>query len=369
MTNKSLPFPAMAGLQLSELGADVIRISAPDWFDYPSHELNINLNKRSVMLDLKSEGGKRKMRELIGQADVFINNLLAGSLEKLGFGLKDVLEMVKDRPRGIVYAEANTFGYFGPLVAQPGVELIGQHISGLSVVHGQYQPFTDPKAKIPCITPMCLCDVMTGISVAAGVLSALVQRTEQGGSYLVRGSLTQTGLFIQDLGIYKDEAMVRALWNGYPLHDTEVRADTTKAVHVGDLDYMARFPAWMKERGDVRGAQFESGFWMRTVDNPLGGSGKVVSFLPPLKLSVHSPKMEHLRFVSRQLRYDTYTGFLFDPEDPEGSDEGVRDLVPTNEERTYRVRPKSELDVEIARFLKGKGRAAPQGEGGRDSRM
>jgi hypothetical protein len=74
--------------------------------DYPTHELNINFNKRAVEMDLKSPAGKAKFRELLMDADVVVNNLLAGTMDKLGFGFKDVLEIIKGRGKGIVYAES-----------------------------------------------------------------------------------------------------------------------------------------------------------------------------------------------------------------------------------------------------------------------
>jgi hypothetical protein len=235
----------------------------------------------------------------------------------------------------------------------PGVELLGQHMTGLSIIQGEYQPFTKPDVHIPSVAPLMLCDVTTGLSLATGILSGLYRRSKLGGSYLVRGSLTQSALFVQDLGRYADGAMVRSLFDGYPLHEVEVLADTTASAHTGDLDYLIKFPRWMAEK-KVRGTTWESGFWMRTVDVPIGGS--VISYLPPIRLSSHSRDMRHLRFVSRQLRYDPWVGWLFDPVDTPGSDEEVRDLIPTGKDRTYTVRKKGDLIKEMGAFLKRKGK-------------
>jgi len=236
----------------------------------------------------------------------------------------------------------------------PGVELLGQHMTGVSVVQGDFQTFTDPNVKMPTVAPLMMCDVTTGLSLATGILSALYRRSQVGGSYLVRGSLTQSALFVQDLGKYQDEAMVRSLFDGYPLHEVEVLADTTASAHTGDLDYLVRLPRWMAER-KVRGTTWESAFWMRTVDVPIGGS--VVSYIPPIKLSCHSKDMRHLRYVSRQLRYDPWVGWLFDPTDAPGSDEEVRDLIPiAGKERTYTVRKKADLMKEMGAFLESKGK-------------
>lgn len=84
----------------------------------------MNLNKRTVELDLKSAAGKAKLRELIMEADVITANLLAGSMDKLGFGYKDVLEIIKGRGKGIVYAE--TVGFL--LLVEPICHLSGANV-------------------------------------------------------------------------------------------------------------------------------------------------------------------------------------------------------------------------------------------------
>ncbi len=103
-----------------------MRITSPDIIDYPAHDFFINLGKRCVELDLKKAEDKKRLKELIMESDVIIANLLAGSLEKLGFGFKDVLKMIEGRSKGIVYAETNTFGFYGPNAKRPGVENLGQ---------------------------------------------------------------------------------------------------------------------------------------------------------------------------------------------------------------------------------------------------
>lgn len=258
----------MAGLQLAQLGADVMRVASADIIDYPVYDLGINLNKRTVEIDLRSDAGKAKMRELIWEADVVINNLLAGSLEKLGFGFKDVLEIVKQRPRGIVYVETNTFGFHGPMAKIPGVELLGQFYTGMSVEQGKFQPYTDG-SQVPSVTPILACDCTTGLNAALGALVSLYKRAVSGGSYLVRTSLAQTALFIQDLGTYQDEAMVRRLWDGLPKHTVGMVADPSTVEANGLTEYFTRMSRFMKAKG-VRGGQWESGFWMRTLENPVG---------------------------------------------------------------------------------------------------
>ncbi|KAI9012259.1 CoA-transferase family III domain-containing protein [Hyaloraphidium curvatum] len=343
------------GLQLAQLGADVIRVASKDIVDYPAYDLGgINLNKRTAELDLKSAAGKAKLRELVADADVVVTNLLAGSMAKLGFGYEDVLSMVAGRGRGIVYAETNTFGFFGELAALPGVENLGQHISGVSMVQGTFQPYDpQPPSSIPTITPALTCDVTTGLNTAAGILAALLRRTEEGGSYLVRSSLTQTALALQDLGTYADGEAVRRMWDGYPKHEPELGADPAAVRHNGQLDYLLKFPLWMRERG-VEKARWESGVWMRTADNPHGGT--VQSLLPPIRFSCDGPNYQHIRFSSHPLCYDRYIGFAFDYDDPAGSDEDVREMLESGEGNTWMCRKGEEVDKLVESFVEGKRR-------------
>jgi hypothetical protein len=317
----------------------------------------MNLNKRTVELDLKSSAGKAKLRELILEADVVTANLLEGSMAKLGFGYRDVLETIKHRGKGIVYAETNSFGFYGELSSLPGIENLGQFLSGLAMIHGAYQPYNPPQAvPIPTITPCLACDITTGLNTAVGVLTALYKRSTVGGSYLVRNSLTQTALALQDLGIYKDPAMIRALWDGYPLHEAEVFPDLEKASgnpkHNGQLEYLLKMGTWMKERG-VRGTTWESGFWMRVKDGPWGGT--VQSLLPPIKMSYEPERYRYLRFASRPLRYDTHVGFVFDADDRKGADDDVREMMESGE-RTWVCRSEREADGAIQKFLGAKGK-------------
>jgi hypothetical protein len=167
--------------------------------------------------------------------------------------------------------------------------------------------------------------------------------------------------------------MVRRLWDGLPKHEIGMVADPTTVRHNGQVvsfsttgsllrrcangidsllsqDYHLRFPRWLKEL-KVRAGTWESGFWMRVLDHPEGGS--VLSFRPTIRLSCHSPELEHVRWLSRPLRYDKHVGFLFDAEDPEGIEQGLTDLIKVGD-RTYRARSKEETEKLIDGFLERK---------------
>lgn len=89
-----------------------------------------------------------------------------------------------------------------------------------------------------------------------------------------------------------------------------------------------------------------------------------MGFWPTLKLSVHSPDNDHLRFTSRPLRYDNHVGFIIDADDPEGLEQGVGDLVKVGE-KTFRCKPREECQAGIERFLERKAAVRTASKGGR----
>jgi len=104
-----------AGMMLSDLGAEVIKIEAPDggdpfrgWgaADYSGTFGSVNRNKKSVVLDLKAEEGLAAARALAEGADVLIENYRAGTMDRLGLGY----EMLKKTNPRLIYASVTGFG-------------------------------------------------------------------------------------------------------------------------------------------------------------------------------------------------------------------------------------------------------------------
>lgn len=111
----------MATQVLGDAGADVIKIEAPGGdpmrklgpsrtADMGVYFLNLNCNKRSVVLDLKREAARAALRRLVADADVFVHNMRIGAVQRLGFGYSDVAAI---NPR-IIYASATGFRRNGP---------------------------------------------------------------------------------------------------------------------------------------------------------------------------------------------------------------------------------------------------------------
>src|SRR5262245_2131439 len=130
---------------LAWLGADVIKVENPAGgeqgrsasTDKPGADsyyfLLLNANKRSITLNLKHEGGRAILRQLIAKADVFIENFAPGAIERLGFSYAQVQDL---NPR-IVYAQIKGFGRGSPYEHLLSFDMIGQATGGVMSITGE----------------------------------------------------------------------------------------------------------------------------------------------------------------------------------------------------------------------------------------
>ncbi len=164
------------GMQLADLGADVIKIETPEGGDivrttapFQNGEsatfIRLNRNKRSIALDLKDARGKDVFKRLVATADVVIENLRPGAMAKLGL---DYQSLKEKNPR-LVYVAASGWGQDGPLSHLPGLDIMAQARSGLMSITGE--PDGGPvKVGVP------ICDLVCALYVALGAVSALAAR-------------------------------------------------------------------------------------------------------------------------------------------------------------------------------------------------
>jgi crotonobetainyl-CoA:carnitine CoA-transferase CaiB-like acyl-CoA transferase len=165
---------------LGDLGADVIKIEPPEGDSMRpiaplaetglSHIFaNNNRNKRSVCLDLKSEGGKAALRRLIPTGDVLIHNMRQDALDKLGFSFEAVRKIKPD----IIYCAANGYGRDGPYAGRPAYDDVIQAASGIA---GLFQLRDGDAQYVPSI----VADKVTGLHLAYAVLAALLCKARTG---------------------------------------------------------------------------------------------------------------------------------------------------------------------------------------------
>jgi len=170
-----------AGMMLADLGADVIKVESPTGDPYRSyqggqfspHFQAYNRNKRSVALDLARDADRVLFEQLIGSADVYIQNFRPGTAERLGAGVERLRQL---NPR-LVYGSISGFGARGPYAERPSYDSVAQALSGfLSVV-------VDPER--PRFMGPALADAITGIYAAYGILAALLARArDERGSHV-----------------------------------------------------------------------------------------------------------------------------------------------------------------------------------------
>jgi crotonobetainyl-CoA:carnitine CoA-transferase CaiB-like acyl-CoA transferase len=184
------------GLMLADMGADVIKLEKapagddsrrflpPDIGGESAAFLMMNRNKRGIVVDLKTAGGKQVARRLLASADVVIENYRKGTMELLGLGYETLRQ---DNP-GLIYCEISGFGRTGPYAERGGFDLIAQGMSGLMSITGE----APGRPPIKCGAPMT--DITAGILGAMGVLAAYIQRVKTGQGQRVDTSLFEAGI-------------------------------------------------------------------------------------------------------------------------------------------------------------------------------
>lgn len=185
------------GMQLADFGADVVKVEKlPDGDDLrrsvpprfhgePATFLAVNRNKRGIALDLKSPAGRDVFLALAEKADVVIENMRPGAMDKLGLAY----ESLRARNPGLIYAAISGFGRTGPYAERGGFDLVAQAMSGLMSLTGPAEGEPAPtKVGVP------ICDLNAGMFLALGILAAYVHRLRTGQGQMVDTSLFEAGI-------------------------------------------------------------------------------------------------------------------------------------------------------------------------------
>jgi hypothetical protein len=192
------------GRGLAEYGADVIKITSPNLSDVPFFQVDGNLGKHASDLNLRDANDRKTFEELLQSADVILDGYRPGSLTRLGYGPRQILELTKHRQRGIVYVAENCFGHVGPWSSRPGWQQIADCVTGVAWAQGSSMGLDEP-----VVPPFPMSDYGTGCMGTIAALTGLYKRAKYGGSYLGTTSLCQYDIYLLQLGLYDNTMMAQ----------------------------------------------------------------------------------------------------------------------------------------------------------------
>ncbi len=210
-------------LMLADMGAEVIKVEKwpngddtrhsvpPKIGDEAASFLMMNRNKRGIVLDLKTNGGKEILRRLIGRADVLVENFAPGAMERLGFGYH---ALHQEFP-ALIYCSLSGFGRTGPYRDRRGFDLVAQAMSGIMSFTGE-RPDGPP---VKCGPP--LSDITAGLLAAMGILAAYAHRLKTGEGQWIETSLFEAALvqtYWQSTIALAANTAPRAMGSAHPLN-------------------------------------------------------------------------------------------------------------------------------------------------------
>ena len=178
---------------LAEHGADVLKITAAHLPNIGYQEYDTGHGKLSAHLDLRESKDLETLHGLVREADVFSQGYRPGTLGLRGLSPEALAQL---RP-GIVYVSLCAFSHVGPWASRRGFDTVVQTVSGITSRQGELFPGAEPG---PQFYPVSAIDYLTGYLMAFGALVALARRVREGGSWLVRISLAQTGRWLVGRG-------------------------------------------------------------------------------------------------------------------------------------------------------------------------
>lgn len=195
---------------MSELGARVIKVEPPERGDDARHYgpfvkgksayfQSINRGKESIALDLKNDADRAIFEELLGIADVVVENFRPGTMEKLGYGWE---ELHRRFPK-LIYASASGFGHTGPESKRAAYDMVVQGMGGIMSVTGH-------EGGPPTRIGTSIGDLGAGLYTTVGVLSALFHRAQTG-----EGRKVDVAMFDCQLALLEN-AIMRYFVSGKP---------------------------------------------------------------------------------------------------------------------------------------------------------
>ena len=244
----------VAAMRLADLGARVIKIERPQHGDigrtlaFAGRTADgdtisfhaMNRNKEGITADLKNPDDFERVKLLIEQADVIIQNFRPGVMERIGLDYESVKKI---NPR-IVYGSATGYGEVGPWKNRPGQDLLAQSISGVPWLNGSSEDGPVPVG-------LALADHLTSCHIAQGVTALLLRRERTGlGGHaqtslleslldfqfeLLSTHLNDSSVTVERHGEHSAHAFLPAPYGTYPTSDGYIALAMNAIPKIGDL--------------------------------------------------------------------------------------------------------------------------------------
>ncbi len=248
----------LATMILADQGAEVIKIENPDGGDFTramsnrrggfsASFLNNNRSKRSVAVNTKDPRGMAIVRRLLEGADVFIQNMRPGVIERMGLGEDVVREIAPD----IIYVSISGFGEKGPYAGRPVYDPLVQALSGLTTIQGG-----SDEAR-PRLVRTIVPDKLTGVMAAQAIAAALLSRCKTGKGQHIRLSMLDsvvTFLWHSDMGSqtfidgeFPQEKAQSFIDLIYETGDGYISVAVNTDKQWGNLAYALGHPEWLED--------------------------------------------------------------------------------------------------------------------------
>ncbi len=175
-------------IKVERLGdGDMARANIPFYKELSLYFASLNRGKKSIAIDLKTEDGKTLFLELIKHVDIFVENFLPGTMDRLGLGY----EVLKKQNPKLIYAACSGFGQTGPYREKPALDIIAQGMSGIMSITGE-------EGGPPLRVGVSIGDIIAGLFLAIGILSAFIERQKSGLGQIIDVSMLDSQVAIME---------------------------------------------------------------------------------------------------------------------------------------------------------------------------
>ncbi|MFK5857144.1 MAG: CoA transferase [Bacteroidota bacterium] len=229
---------------LTAQGAEALNLNMPDWVEYENFFFQADVGMKQAYLDARKPQNRQKVYDLIKDADVFVENLRPGVVDREGYSAQAFAE----KNPGIIYVSVKMMAHEGPWSHWAGFDVNAAGVVGWYTAEGTPdQPLLPQQVNV-------VCDILTGYMGAIGVKAALLRRAKEGGSYKVSVSLSQVAMYMMSLGLNNKE----------DLANLENLGDDHQIVKVNTQKGMTAFGEFLRAGSQVDGMKTPQ-FW----DDPM----------------------------------------------------------------------------------------------------